>query len=160
MRYLLLLMWLFSENSLIGQNFNLSELIKMKKMNADEFDTYVVKKGYEFFQNNQGDDFTYSSTTYTYKVNGAKQAYITKYSNELKKIMISFQTINSKVYLNFKNDLKIQGFTLLDSGPNDETNVLRYRKGNIEVLLITGPIRDEANFNNITGYEISVKDFK
>jgi competence protein ComGF len=32
----------------IGQSFTLPELIKMSKMNVDDFDTYVTAKGFVF----------------------------------------------------------------------------------------------------------------
>ena len=56
-----------------GQKFTLQELIKLNDMNWDEFDSYVVNKGYEY---NRSENMDYvDSKSYGYKQKGEQSLY-------------------------------------------------------------------------------------
>lgn len=124
-------------------------------MNADEFDTYVIKKGYEFYQMYPKTDVLVSGIAYTNNINST---YITKYVYAYRGVRVSFQTGNSKTYLNAKNELKVLGFTLNDSGSRNGWNYFNYRKEGLEVVLITGQVENKGSNTSSTGYEITVGD--
>lgn len=157
-RLFLIFTCIFSVNHSISQNFTLSELIKLKKMNADEFDTYVVKKGYEFYRKHPDDKNHSILINYSYKINGARRCYITKKTFKFGEEQVIFQTTSSKSYLSIKNELSVLGFKLSETVPSEDFNGLKYLKGNLMVVLISRQYEDETDHSTTAIYEIIVSD--
>lgn len=109
---------LFFSTTSIGQSFTLQELIKMSKMDVDNFDTYVTAKGYVFF--NEIDEAENKGVRYAFDLNYDKseaQKLITLYqkSGENTKYAINYVTGNNKEYVAFKNQLKLLEFKLYEN---------------------------------------------
>lgn len=152
LRIIITFFFLLSVKLSIGQNFTLIELIKLTKISNDEFDTYVIKKGYVFDENIHSEKI-WNGISYTFKINGKNNSYISKYLFKDQSLMISFQTPNSKPYLSIKNEIKTLGYELMESGPLDNAYHYKYRKGSFEVVLYSVNI-DSVN----SGYEITVRN--
>ena len=141
--------------TIFGQNFTLSELIKINNYQLDDFDTYVTKKGYQYFENDNT-DFA-DVTSYVFYVNGVKKSYISKFHYKTRtKEMVSFQTGNNTTYLKIKSDLKILGFKFIITETNNGTTFFNYKKGNIEISLASS-VQESSYGNKLTNYEISVQ---
>lgn len=157
MKKIIISIILFSIASLtFGQNFTLSELIKINNYKLDDFDTYVTQKGYKF-DKSENIDF-YENTSYAFYTKGVKDCFITKFYYKTSNVeMVSFQTKNTTTYLKIKSDLKILGFKIISTESIDgDTLMFIYEKGKIEVSLIPGIATNSYGFK-YTYYEISVK---
>lgn len=137
-----------------GQEFNLSELIKINNFKIDHFDTYVTNKGYRYYEN-KNTDFS-NATSYVYSINGAKKSYITKiYRKNQPKENVSFQTRKNTTYLKIKAELKSLGFKFINNGTFEGDTYFEYKKGNVEISL-TSSIQKNSFGDELTSYEISV----
>jgi hypothetical protein len=148
---------LFFVTSSIGQSFSLPELIKMSRMDTDNFDTYVSSKGFTYLKNktdNRIVGVTYGLNS-NQDGNGRADKYIslfTEYYDYKYAITYqsSLQSSFKKEYFNIKNQIKSMGFKLVDTGTTTGDNDLKfsrfvYRKGKAEVDL----------FTSLSGFEIS-----
>jgi hypothetical protein len=158
-RYIFGLLFILISNNLAAQSYNLSELIKINKLNLDDFDTYVTKKGYTFYQNNTSS--LANETSYFFKVNGVKTYYISKYQyKDNKRELVSFQTPKNTHYLNIKLELKQLGFKFVETRNFNESTFFVYEKGGIELSLISTTQQGQFGGPKQTVYEISVKTFR
>ena len=76
-KFTITIIFYFISTIIFGQNFTLSELIKINNYQLDDFDTYVTQKGYKYFETDNTD--ISDETTYVFYVNGVKKSYITKF---------------------------------------------------------------------------------
>lgn len=140
--------------SIYGQNYTLSELIKINNYVLDEFDTYVTQKGYKYYKSDST-EFS-ESTSYAYTVNGINKSYISKYYRKLvNNEMVDFQTSDNTIYLKIKSELKMLGFKFVKTGTFQGGTYFDYIKGKIEVSLTSLP-QEVFNGNKSTIYEIAV----
>lgn len=155
MRYFYsLLLVIFISFTSCGQTFSLPELIKMSKMNVDDFDTFVSAKGYVFI--GKEDDSKKKGVNYAFDYhssNGVANKFITLYSYyQGYKTLLNYQTLSKTEYVNIKKQIKALGFNLVESGPftnkNGETsNHLMYQKGKAEISIFTAFNRYEINYS-------------
>lgn len=147
----------FISTAIFGQNFTLSELIKINNYHLDDFDTYVTQKGYQYYENDNT-DFA-DATSYVFYVNGVRKSYISKfYYKTQTKEMVSFQTGNNATYLKIKSELKTLGFKFINTETNKGTTFFNYKKGEIEVALASS-VQENSYGDKLTIYEISVSKF-
>jgi hypothetical protein len=139
-----------------SQSFTLNELIKLSKYDDDEFDTYITKKGY-VFNEGKADDF-YITSDYTFLVDGYTKYFISKNKSKTKDIysFISFQTPSSKTYLSIKEELKSNGFILLDKGVIDRSQYFEYKKGLNKVTITSISNIDEFSNKTSINYGIAI----
>jgi len=167
MKKIFLLIFILASTSIFAQNFKLNELIKMRNMNWDDFDTYVTSKGYQY------NDFKKekNSTSKHYKYNGSVvgECYINRciFFDEVEtspfSISVSFQTIHKEDYLAIKNQLKIQQFKYIGNDTYNEVEDaknahaigMNYVKNKIEITL-TSYISPQTGG---TTYEIWIGDY-
>lgn len=100
-----------------AQSFTLVELIKMSKMNVDDFDSFVTSKGYGFNKKITGEDklgLSYSINSDSRDIKAIK--YITLYQvfGEFR-FAIHYQTSDKKEYTIIKKQLNSLGFALGDN---------------------------------------------
>jgi hypothetical protein len=125
----------------------MSEMMRVYKMDMDQFETFALSKGYVFYQLENSEDYYGHTYVKGYKEN---TKYLTLYSryfsygNE-----VTYQTSNSNEYLNFKNQLKNFGFSLYLSKTFEDKPVKKYRNSIWEISIIT--------IEN--GYEINLRKF-
>jgi hypothetical protein len=154
--YLFLFAFLILTNKTFGQNFNLSELIKINNYSIDKLDTYMTEKGYKYFdvENNE----RRKSISYAFYTGGKVSHYMTKYYDytDSPKLMLSFQTMNSSVYLRIKSELIPLGFKFIKTETFESTNFLDYKKDNIEINLASSI----NSGNKLTSYEITVLKYQ
>ena len=137
------------------QSFTVSELVKISKYSADDFDTYVTKKGYIY--NSETDGEFSSGTHYTFLVDGAKRYYVTKYFPKKKNYYwVNFQTASSSTYLKIKEELKNSGYAQIDKGTINGSTYFTYRKEGKEVTLISESETNEYSNKTSVIYEIGV----
>ncbi len=151
---LILVCHLFSY-AVFSQSFSISELVKISNYNDDDFDTYVTKKGYIFFD--ESDEEIAGRTTYTFLVNGYKKYYITKYKPKKQNYYwVNFQTPSSATYLRLKEELKNNGYKISDKGSINGSPYFKYTKGGKEVTLISESEINEYTKQTRITYEIGV----
>lgn len=153
MKNVLLIFFLFISVFVNAQNFGISDMVKMNKMNNDDFDTYITQIGFKYYEY-ENDEYK-KSTSY---IRDSKDnvEYITKfdYSIERKhKTMVSYQTTNSKMYLKFKNELKQFGYVFQENGADENGSFMNYKKGKIECSLNSNT--QQLSYSKVTSYEIS-----
>ena len=154
--FFLIITFLSFNDFLLAQNFSLNELIRLNTYSLDNFDTQVTKRGYQYFDTENSSLAT--STIYTYKVNGLKTYYITKFFYKKNNSeMISFQTPKNTTYLKIKSELKTLGFIYAGAHTFQGSTFFNYKKGDIEVSLVSGTQKSELGGPTQTVYEISVK---
>jgi hypothetical protein len=116
---------LFFTITSIGQSFTLQELIKMSKMDVDNFDTYVTAKGYVFFNNI--DETEDKGVRYVFDLNDEKseaQKLITLYNKygDKTEYAINYVTGDNKEYVAIKNQIKLLGFKLYQNKVSKDEN--------------------------------------
>jgi hypothetical protein len=133
----------------IGQIFTLSEMILLNDKDTEEFDTFVTKKNYSYFDTKTSD---YSEkVSYNYE----RDNFSTKATYWISKTSVSWQTNYQKHYLSFKTQLKASGYKVFKTGTFNGALYTEYRKGKIEVTLFSINTENETGGKDIT-YEISV----
>jgi len=137
-----------------AQTLGLIDMVKMNKMNNDDFDTYVTQKGFKYYEF-ENDEFK-KSTSY---IRGSKDnvEYITRFDYPIERkhiTMVSYQTTNSKIYLKFKNELKQFGYVFQEKGSDDNGTFINYKKGKIECSLNSDT--QQLSFSRVSTYEISL----
>lgn len=156
-KFIFSIIFYFISTAIFGQNFTLSELIKINNYQLDDFDTYVTQKGYQYYENDNT-DFA-DATSYVFYINGVRKSYISKfYFKTQTKEMVSFQTGNNATYLKIKSDLKTLGFKFINTETNKGTTFFNYKKGEIEVALASS-VQENSYGDKLTNYEISVSKF-
>lgn len=153
----------FSTNS-YSQSFSVKELENMSKYNWDTFDTFISNKGYIFNKNSSND--TFKSKVYAYAKNNistyaSSWIGLYKYVPEYEEVSsaVTWQTLNQKEYLIFKNQLKISGYIYIQEKVENEYTVLTYKKGKKQIVIYLGRSKDYGN-NDITTYEINLENLK
>lgn len=156
---LLILIILFFANFTYSQKFTLQEMIDLNHKNVDDFDTYVVSKGYDFNKFNEEDN--YDSKSYSFKGFNEDSAefWITKNNYYLKgfykKGSVSWVTSNKNYYLSIKEQIKKLGFTFLKTENENGNLSYNYEKGKISISIYS--VRRPNAFGKIgTVYEINV----
>jgi hypothetical protein len=161
MKFRILIVLILFCNVLYGQSFNLNELIRLSKSDLNYFDTYVTNKGFMFLEKRT--ESNYIANVY---VQNSASGYKTNYISKLdyfshNEVMIAYRTINSKIYLNIKNDLVKYGFKYIENGEDDDGNIyFTYRKGKLEVSLLSDKTTNAKLNSNKIDYEIGVSFFK
>jgi len=139
-----------------GQKFTLQELTNLNKMDWDEFDSYVIAKGYEY---NKTEDLEFvESKSYGYKQKGEESPYFiskTVAKNKNTKL-VAYQTTNSQDYLLIKSQLKNSGFKFAKTEARGQTILLIYMKGDIQLTLATFKVQQNSG-DTFAGYEISIR---
>ena len=138
----------------LGQTFTLSELIKMSKMEVDDFDTYVTAKGFVFSKEDINNDV--KGVEYALEINQIDRfkalKFLTLYQSYYNyKNAISYQTPNRKEYISFKNQIKALGFKLEKSDIFTKSNGISansfdYKKGKVSISLYASSTVFEINY--------------
>jgi len=132
MKYILFIFFICSSYFSFGQ-MTVSEMMKIYKMDMDQFETYALSKGYKFNElvndeNSYGHEYIkgYSENT----------KYLTLYSSFFSRgINVNYQTSNTNEYLNFKNQLKNLGFVLHSEETFKDEPVKVYRNKTYEIRI-------------------------
>lgn len=143
-----------------SQKCSLSEIIKMNKMNWDEFDTYANKKGYFFSKIYEHEDSYEKSylfgnhNTIGYYVLSKTDINI---SENQKQILVGFKTSKKEDYLSIKNQINELGFKYTSTGTVTDDAYdgvyLEYQKGDYKLKLYTLTTHVE-NFRTL--FEINI----
>lgn len=164
---IILLLLLVITSNIFSQNLNLSDLIKMIKMDVETFDTYITQKGFSF-ESNMSDELA-EGRIYKHsnvKIKGdkfvSKYQYVNKDYTDPYKNHIQLQTIYKDEYVGIKSDLLKYGFKFSYTKKMDE-NIFNgkdgfesvYLRNRIKVNLISYINRSESER---TIYEITIKE--
>ena len=140
-----------------SQNFTVAEMEKIATLNEDEFETFVMERGYEFVKFDK-DTFADSLIFGFDKENRNQyEHYIARHKfNQKDRLMISFQTYKTEYYLGLKKQLKSFGYKFVGTETSDDgTYFLNYKKNGMSFSLAS----IQANNNSgqkFTSYEISL----
>ncbi len=140
-----------------AQTFTLSELIKVNNLSFEDFDTYVIKKGYQYYEN-EIDEYA-ENTSYKSNVRGKAVSYISKaIFKDNSYEVLTFQTNDEKLYLSIKSELKLLGYVFEKKDVTKNGKLyLSYIKENIVITLISGVSEvTDINGNKYTVYEIGI----
>jgi hypothetical protein len=145
MKIKILIPCIFFVNLLFCQNFTLGELINLYNMPSDDFDSYVIKKGFKF--NKKYSDDMSKGVQYTTKTNLIAEDLIW---DTYKGVIFLFK--DASIYLKIKDELKNQSFKLTTCKLELEGKQFCYKKGAIYVELLTTTYSDFG-----TNYQVTVK---
>lgn len=145
------------------QLFTISELETLSTKNWDEFDTYVIKKGY-IYDNSETDEIA-EYKFYTFNKNyysGTSSYWITLYKYSIDASirlgytnMVTWQTNISSDYIKIKDELKSKGYIFQNSTLLDGNTVNSYKKQKNEVRIILQKMKTDTG-HEITIYTISL----
>jgi hypothetical protein len=137
-----------------GQSFSISELIKMAKMDVDTFDSYVTSKGFAFHLEENDNDV--QGLEYAFEISKKDllraEKFITLYQRYFNyRYAIHYQTLSKKEYVNIKNQIKVLGFKLKDSGIYEDddgtaSTHFEYIKGNATISIFADYKTYEINY--------------
>jgi hypothetical protein len=141
-----------------AQTFSLQELLVLINKNIDDFDTYVVSKGFRFQKTKDDLDFkgiTYALNQSEYSRKAEKFISLyTKYISD-NRTNVTYQTSLSTDYLKIKNQAKFNGFKFIKTENFKGSTFLIYKKDKLELSLTL--IQYENEDGKISsGYEISI----
>lgn len=142
---------------IFSQKFTLSNLVNLASYNNDNFDTFVISKGYVFNKTESDEQSAtkfYSFSTNKYERN--KAAYwISKTNYNDGKVIVSWTTYKSEDYAAIKSQIKANGFQFTEESNTDGIIGFHYKNGKYELSLYV----EELTFDNSikdNGYEISI----
>ena len=147
MKYILFIFFICSSYFSFGQ-MTVSEMMKIYKMDMDQFETYALNKGYKFKEIFNDYDRYGHAYMKGYREN---TKYLTLYKEfPFYGINVNYQTSNTSEYLNFKNQLKNLGFVLHseETFKDEPRKVYRNKTYEIEIYIT----KDEV-------YEIGLHKF-
>ena len=152
-----ILLTVFAFAATFGQRFSLSELIKLNNQDWDDFDTYVVTKGYQYQETDDNDLNEAKAYSFdTNKTSSKAPYFISKtFYKKTNLKAVAFQTLKMEEYLAFKTQLKTLGFKYVGAQTTEQATFLDYKKGMIEVSLASFKAPNDSG-EMLTGYEISV----
>ncbi len=132
----------FFASSVFGQTFSLQELIKISKMNVDDFDTFVTSKGFVFLKG-ENDKYV-QGVTYALELSRYDNSKALKFIQLYQryhdfKHTITYQTTSKSEYIDIKNQVKTSGFILDDTSvetiDGTDSNKFVYSKGKSKVKI-------------------------
>lgn len=142
----------------LAQSISMSELIRMSKMDDNNLDTYLTKRGY-VYQEGKSYGLT-KSVSYALDYNietGKAKKFLTKTNldkDSLKSINISYQTLSRNEYLSIKSQIIKLGFKYKRSEISNSSQSFYYVKESsnkkstsIEVFASTRSF--EINFHKV-----------
>ncbi len=159
-RLLLISVCMISFSHSRAQKFTLPELLSLNRCSMDSFDTYVTKRGYQFYKPIKSAAYG-NAILYAFKQNDSTlkaDYFIRKYlPGSINTKNISFQTIYVSDYLSLKDSLKTMGFTTTSSTPLENDNGLQlvYAKDALKILL-NSYLSNTDPKKKIAVYEITI----
>lgn len=157
-KIIILFFLIFQNPDIYSQNFTVVELEKVMTLDVDEFETFVMKKGYEFVNFEKTEYSDNLSYGFDEKNRNKYEHYISRFKyNQKEGLMISFQTYKTEYYLNLKKELKISGYKFRGTEYSDDGTkyFLNYEKNGISFSLTTLQMDNDSG-DKITNYEISL----
>lgn len=138
MRIVALCLSIFLSSFILQDNsFKVDDLIKMAKMNSDEFENYILNKDFEF---SKITDYSSFQVTIYKKENKIISKLITK-DNNINRHSILYDTKSKAEYIRLKNSASLKGFEYVETTTNNfdekETQHQIYTKGNVTLDFYT-----------------------
>jgi len=155
MRYFFSLLFIFSCSVSFGQ-MTLPELLKIFKMDSDNFEVYALSKGYSFnkFYNSENEDGI------CYVKGVSKQTKYLKFYTQFFShgTTVIYQSTNTTEIINLKTQCKSSGYKLNTTYFMDDntTKVEEFRNGRFQLSVYTIPPDDEYNW---VTYEIAFFEY-
>ena len=157
MKRSLFLITLLTPIFLFSQKFTLSNIVNLASYNNDNFDTYVISKGYIFNKSESDQRSTtksYSFSTNKYERNKAVY-WISKTDYNDGVVIISWTTYKSEDYSEIKSQIKAIGFQFTEESNTDGVIGFHYIKGKYELNLYVQELTFDYSIKG-NGYEISL----
>ncbi len=156
MKKVITLLALLVSFSGFSQSFQLNEFVNLLKKNDDQLDTYLTKKGYQFFESSE--DGEYNQTIYVHKLKGVETHYLSKMIRKSNgSIIFRLQTPDSKGYLTLKDDALKSNYKYISKETNNNSLYFIYKKK--EISLTFGTFKEIVTSDRAprTGYKIYVE---
>ena len=148
-----------------SKEFSLDELLEILYFDHDRFDSYVLKKGY-YFDNSEITKVTDDAMVYTYlsKDNNTRPLEpldfrLITFSDFIHEdhwalSHCTYKTSENREYIEFKRQLKENGFVYFGSRGYESSICLIYKKGKVDFLLETNNIEINGETKNIYQMEL------
>lgn len=117
MRLILTLLFVvFCSINSIGQSISISEMEKMSKMDADNFDSFIISKGYEFTARTKESNYTILTYDFSHNIDENRTRTITVGVGVpvLKNLSVSYETYDKDEYLKLKEEIIKLGYKSFD----------------------------------------------
>jgi antitoxin component YwqK of YwqJK toxin-antitoxin module len=122
-----------------AQNLSLLELLQLSnKPDWESVNTYLVTKGWEYYNSKEGDNENYNTVTWSYEksyYNDKAQGWFELYTYTGFPNKVSYQFHNKITYNTIKNTLATNGFKYIDTDIKDERVVSKYANAYFIILL-------------------------
>jgi hypothetical protein len=141
--------------NLSGQSIKISEMMTQLEVNNDDFDTWILKKGYKLTSDeNSKDENCQYFYAYTQKTILTNEIAFYKCIYDGYKPNIAFRTQSEENYLSFKTELKTLGFIFTETVTRDQGKLIFYTLHNngkeYELSLAT------TTYNDYNLYEVAL----
>ena len=144
-----------------AQTISVIELLQLSnKPNWEAVNTYLVGKGWEYYNSKAGDDENYNTVTWAYEKNNYNEKaqgwfYLYTFTGFPNKVAYSFRS--KQTYNTIKNTLSTNGFKYIDTDIKDERVISKY--ANPYFIFLLSYIKkedDEYSDVNYTSYLVTV----
>ena len=142
-----------------SQSFTLNEFIGLLNKKDDQLDTYLTKKGYQFY--NIEEDKVYDITSYVFKVKGLNTYFLSKMIRKSSgSVVFKLQTPSSNEYLKMKNEAVLNKFKYVSKESAENSLYFFYENSSLSIIFGTFKEQVEEYKNPRTGYKVYVEKLK
>ena len=122
-----------------AQTLTILELMQLSnKPDWESVNTYLVAKGWEYYNSKEGDNENYNTVTWSYEksyYNDKAQGWFELYTYTGFPNKVSYQFHNKTTYNTIKNTLATNGFKYIDTDIKDERVISKYANAYFIILL-------------------------
>ncbi|MBL0049662.1 MAG: hypothetical protein IPP32_16385 [Bacteroidetes bacterium] len=144
-----------------AQTLTVLELLQLSnKPDWESVNSYLVAKGWEYYDSKEGDNESYNTVTWSYEksyYNDKAQGWFHLYTYTGFPNKVSYQFLNKSTYNTIKNTLASNGFKYIDSDIKDEQVVSKYANPYFIILLsYIKSEKEEYSETSLTNYLVTV----
>lgn len=139
----LIFVFLFQSIAFSQCEFSYSELTKLLFVNDSNFETAVLKKGFEYMQENK-----------SYVCISENNPNMIVRTNEYDRLTLGFNTYSKSSYISIKEEVIKAGFKYVKSDNKDDISMHVYEAKDMMIIFATQKIDDDVY------YLISIQIFK
>ncbi|TAE31417.1 MAG: hypothetical protein EAZ91_07465 [Cytophagales bacterium] len=137
-----------------AQKFTVGEIIKLRTVSYEQFDSFVSRRGYNFIEIRKTEYST--SHAFAFDADGHMASrHIAYIVNKYGEVMITYQTSIVSEYNSIKAGIKQAGFVHSETGEFNNCPFFDYKKGDRTFSITTCQSEDRYG-NPKTYYEISL----
>ena len=144
-----------------AQTLTVLELLQLSnKPDWESVNSYLVAKGWEYYDSKEGDNESYNTVTWSYEksyYNDKAQGWFQLYTYTGFPNKVSYQFLNKTTYNTIKNTLASNGFKYIDSDIKDEQVISKYANPYFIILLsYIKSEKEDYSETSLTNYLVTV----